>query len=62
MRVSTIFAQGGGRGGRGRDCDCECDDYFRHRGDFYYNGYNQRRFDFDDDRGNSGGLLSGLLG
>lgn len=64
MRVSTIFAQGGGRGGRGSDCghgcDYGCDDYFSYRGDYYYNGYRQHRhdYDYDDDRG----LLSGLLG
>jgi hypothetical protein len=62
MRVSAIFAQGGGRGGRGGDCgrgcDYGCDDYFSYRGDYYYNGYRQHRHDYDDDRG----LLSGLLG
>ncbi len=64
MRVSAIFAQGGGRGGYGDDCghgcDYGCDDYSSYRGDYYYNGYRQHRYhDYDDDRG---GLLSGLLG
>lgn len=64
MRVSAIFAQGGGRGHGddcGYGCNYGCDDYFRYRGDFYRNGYNERDYFYDYDRGDRG-LLGGLLG
>ncbi len=66
MRVSTIFAQGGGGQGYDNGCDYGCDsgcgDYFNRRGSRYYNGYNDRHHDYDDYRYDRGGLLEGLLG
>jgi hypothetical protein len=69
MRVSAIFAQGGGGGrhGRGDDyghgCGSGCGDYYSYGGDYYYNGYNRRGCrDYDYDYDYDGGLLSGLLG
>ncbi|HEX4101318.1 MAG: hypothetical protein WAN20_20105 [Pseudonocardiaceae bacterium] len=56
MRVSAIFAQGGGHHGHGGDCGCDygCDDYFRYRGDYYYNGYKNDHYHYDYDRGDNG--------
>ncbi|MCU1608951.1 MAG: hypothetical protein QOH09_1983 [Pseudonocardiales bacterium] len=64
MRVSAIFAQGGGHHG-GDDCDrgCDygCDDYFSRRGSHYYNGYNDRHYNYGWDRDHRG-LLADILG
>ena len=64
MRVSAIFAQGGGRHGHGGGYGCDygygCDDYFRYRGDHYHNGYSDQYY-YDYDRGDEG-ILGGLLG
>jgi hypothetical protein len=64
MRVSAIFSQGGGHHGHdGCDhgCDDGCDDYFNRRGSRYYNGYNDRHYNYDWDRDDRG-LLEALLG
>jgi hypothetical protein len=71
MRISQIFAQGGGNGhgcdrghGCGFDCcDRNCDCAFRHTGYFYrsYGDY----YCYNDGcgfRGNSGGGLLGIFG
>jgi hypothetical protein len=65
MRVSAIFSQGGDHNGHDHfDHGCGYGyDGYNHRGCYYYNGYNDRHDrDFFYRSGDSGGLLSGLLG
>lgn len=68
MRVSTIFAQGGGRGDdydRYHGCGSGCGDYYSYGGDYYYNGYNRRGcrdYEYERSGREGGGLLEGLLG
>lgn len=59
MRISAIFAQGGG--GHGDDGDHGCDDYFRYGGDYYYHGDHDRHYYYEYDRGD-GGPLGGIVG